>query len=185
MDESKQEIIDATRAALKKQGYTSLSIQKIADEFDKSKSLLYHHYKGKDEILLDFMDHTLEELSECCMGDSGKESEAELEEEAFIGFKQDRETAKAMTDLRAQAVRKKEYRERFQNFSNTYKNRLIEIFREGRKKEVFNDNFNPEKAATFIDAINKEAIFTEATGGRKNHLRSELENYLKNRIKKK
>ena len=185
MDESKQEIINATNAALKKHGYNGLSIQKIADEFDKSKSLLYHHYDSKDEILLDFMDHKLEELSQCSMGDSEKKPEAELEEKAFIGFKQDIETAKAMTEIRTQAVRKEEYKKRFHKFSNTYKNRLRKIFREGRKKEIFNDNFNPENAATFIDAVNKEAMFAKATGSRETHLRLELENYLKNRIKKK
>ena len=45
--DSKKEIMEATYEALCKHGYAELSIEKIADEFDKGKSLIYYHYDDK------------------------------------------------------------------------------------------------------------------------------------------
>ena len=54
--DTRLEILAATYAAIDKHGYAALSVQHIADEFPKSKSLLYHHYDGKDDLLLDFLE---------------------------------------------------------------------------------------------------------------------------------
>ncbi|WP_323173135.1 TetR/AcrR family transcriptional regulator [Natrialba sp. PRR66] len=59
LDPVKREIMEATYRALSTHGYGDLTIQAIADEFDNSKSLLYYHYDGKDELLLDFLDYAL------------------------------------------------------------------------------------------------------------------------------
>lgn len=61
---TKQEIMEATYQALSEHGYGNLTIQAIADEFDNSKSLLYYHYDGKDDLLLDFLDHALHQFLE-------------------------------------------------------------------------------------------------------------------------
>lgn len=58
-DSVKREIMEATYRALSEYGYESLTIQAIADEFGNSKSLLYYHYDGKDELLVDFLDYAL------------------------------------------------------------------------------------------------------------------------------
>lgn len=54
---SKQEIMEATYVALCENGYADLSIQKIADEFSKGKSLIYYHYEDKEELILSFIDY--------------------------------------------------------------------------------------------------------------------------------
>ena len=41
--DSTDDIMSATFRALSKHGYASLSMQDIADEFDKSRSLLHYH----------------------------------------------------------------------------------------------------------------------------------------------
>ena len=53
-------IMEATFEALSKHGYADLTIQTIADEFEKSKSLLYYHYETKDDLLGDFLEFILE-----------------------------------------------------------------------------------------------------------------------------
>jgi AcrR family transcriptional regulator len=58
-DSVKREIMEATYRALSEHGYGSLTIQAIADEFENSKSLLYYHYEGKDDLLVDFLDYAL------------------------------------------------------------------------------------------------------------------------------
>ncbi len=60
---TRAEIMDATYEALRKHGYAELTIQTIADEFPKSKSLLYYHYDAKDDLLVDFVDWLVEEFA--------------------------------------------------------------------------------------------------------------------------
>lgn len=183
MEDSKQEIVEAARSALKKHGYADLSIQKIADEFEKSKSLLYHHYDGKDEMLHDLMETALDEFSDCCLGESEGAPDERLREKAFIGFDfGDTELAKAVAEIRVQGVRDEDYRKKFRKFSEKYREKLAEIIREGQKKEVFNTGIDPEAAAEFIEAVNSEAMFLSATETSSAGTRKELENYIEKRI---
>ncbi|ELZ69331.1 TetR family transcriptional regulator [Haloferax prahovense DSM 18310] len=59
LEPAKRRIMEATDRALRKHGYGNLTIQHIADEFENSKTLLYYHYDGKDELLVDFLDYVL------------------------------------------------------------------------------------------------------------------------------
>jgi len=63
-DDTRDAIMKATYIALCKHGYSDLTIQRIGDEFSKSKSLLYHHYDSKDDLLLDFLEFMLDQLEE-------------------------------------------------------------------------------------------------------------------------
>jgi len=60
MDASKREIMEATHSAVKNHGYSDLTMQHIADEFDRSKSLLYYHYTGREQLLADFLGYILD-----------------------------------------------------------------------------------------------------------------------------
>lgn len=62
-DATQEAIMDATYQALCKHGYTDLTIQKIADEFGKSKSLLYYHHDTKDEILIVLLEYLLNQFT--------------------------------------------------------------------------------------------------------------------------
>lgn len=53
-------IMQATYRSIQQHGYTNLTIAKIADEAGMSKSALYNHYDGKDDLLLEFLDRFLE-----------------------------------------------------------------------------------------------------------------------------
>jgi len=60
--ETEQEAMAATYAALVDHGYAGVTIQSIADEFPKSKSLLYYHYEDKDAILQEFLSYLVEQF---------------------------------------------------------------------------------------------------------------------------
>jgi AcrR family transcriptional regulator len=47
-------IMQATYRSIQQHGYTNLSIEKIATEAELSKSALYNHYNGKEDLLSDF-----------------------------------------------------------------------------------------------------------------------------------
>ncbi|SDJ58460.1 DNA-binding transcriptional regulator, AcrR family [Halovenus aranensis] len=62
------DIMDAVYQALRDNGYAELTMQDIADECDKSTSLLHYHYDTKEDLLVAFLDQMLadyEEKMEC------------------------------------------------------------------------------------------------------------------------
>jgi len=78
LEPAKRRIMEATYRALQKHGYGNLTIQHIADEFENSKTLLYYHYDGKDELLVDFLDYVLAQfLNSLPRGDRTPKEELE------------------------------------------------------------------------------------------------------------
>ena len=71
-------IMEATFEALSKHGYADLTIQTIADEFEKSKSLLYYHYETKDDLLGDFLEFVLDEFEAEVDADESADPETRL-----------------------------------------------------------------------------------------------------------
>jgi AcrR family transcriptional regulator len=184
MDDSKQEIMEATRSALRSHSYSELSIQDIADEFEKSKSLLYHHYDGKDEILLDFLDHILEGFQEEALSENEKGIKEEFREKAFMAFDICEECSfmKTLTELRTQALRDERFREKFDRFEELYTGELTDLLEEGQKEGLFQEGFDPEQLAAFINFLNYEALVRRATDSPVEKTREELETYLKLRV---
>jgi AcrR family transcriptional regulator len=74
--DTKEVIMRATYRALKRYGYAELSIGRIADEADLSKSAFYNHYDGKDDLLLSFLDFMLERIAETLTFEEGTPLEA-------------------------------------------------------------------------------------------------------------
>ncbi|OYR82216.1 TetR family transcriptional regulator, partial [Halorubrum ezzemoulense] len=60
--DTRQAILGAAFRALCEHGYANVTIQRIGDEFDKSPSLVYHHYDGKDDLLIDLLGFLLDEF---------------------------------------------------------------------------------------------------------------------------
>ncbi|MFB6101875.1 MAG: TetR/AcrR family transcriptional regulator [Haloplanus sp.] len=60
--EARTAIMQATDEALIEHGYENLTIQWIGDQFHKSKSLIYQHYGGKDEVLVALLEFLLGHL---------------------------------------------------------------------------------------------------------------------------
>ncbi|ELZ53713.1 MULTISPECIES: TetR/AcrR family transcriptional regulator [Halorubrum] len=60
--DTRQAILGAAFRALCEHGYANVTIKRIGDEFDKSQSLVYHHYDGKDDLLLDLLEYLLDQF---------------------------------------------------------------------------------------------------------------------------
>lgn len=121
-EKPKQDIMEATFTALCKHGYADLSIQKIADEFDKGKSLIYYHFDDKEELMLAFLDY---------MGERVEETHEELEElepderldkllDMALGMTEEEqwEFQKAFLELRAQAPRSPGFADKFEQIDS-------------------------------------------------------------------
>jgi AcrR family transcriptional regulator len=111
------EIMGATYRALCKHGYANLTMQDIADEFDKSRSLLHYHYDTKEELLVTFLDQAIGWRRERMAESDTEEPLARLEEfiDRFViePGEEGRETfALAITELRVQAAHDEAFREK-------------------------------------------------------------------------
>lgn len=72
-------IMLAVYRALATHGYPNLTMAHIADEFDRSKSLLYYHYEGKDELLNDFFTYLCDRVSNTILEESHDDPVEHLE----------------------------------------------------------------------------------------------------------
>ena len=110
-------IMAATYRALCEHGYAHLTMQDIADEFDKSRSLLHYHYDTKEELLLVFLDRIIGWVGDR-LAESDTEEPLERLEEFVDKFvidpgEEKRETfALALLELRVQAAHNAAFREK-------------------------------------------------------------------------
>jgi len=65
--DSRQEILRAAARLFNKRGYDATSMSDVAGALKLSKGGLYHHFRGKDEILFSLMEHALDITQERVM----------------------------------------------------------------------------------------------------------------------
>jgi AcrR family transcriptional regulator len=159
-------IMEATFEALSKHGYADLTIQTIADEFDKSKSLLYYHYETKDALLVDFLDFVLEEFT--------AEVETEGEDDPLDRLwtvvelllppdihedEEARQLRTALLELRMQAPYDDDYADRFEDVDAMLAATFEAILAEGVEDGTF--DVDPSMAARLLtDAVTGATLRT-------------------------
>jgi AcrR family transcriptional regulator len=163
-------IMKATYLALCKYGYADLTIQRIGDEFEKSKSLLYHHYDGKDELLVEFLGFMLENFESDVPVEQHDDEHAQLlailDHALPLDPDDERlEFTSAMTELRAQAPHDEAYREQFTRTDRFFRQRIADVVREGVERGAFRDVDPEQTAALVVTTINGsmlERVTTDA-----------------------
>ncbi|WP_254272112.1 TetR/AcrR family transcriptional regulator [Haloarcula marina] len=156
--DSHEAIMRATFYALQEHGYAGLSIQRIADEADLSKSTFYHHFDGKDDLLLAFLEFILDEFDRVFQLESSGDPAQDLLT-FFALILGDFPTAEEMPDpndvlasyveLRAQAVRNPEFKTKFTETDHRFTARITALIEEGIEKGVFAD-VDAERTAQFL-----------------------------------
>ncbi len=156
-DDTRAAIMQATYAALTEYGYVNLTIQRIADEFEKSKSLLYHHYDGKDDLLVDFLQFMLEhvESDSACEATAAPQDRLEdlLDRVAPVELDEERHAfTSAMVELRAQAPHDAAYCEQFTKHDRSLRERFASIIEEGVETGSF-EPVDPDATAAFVLSV--------------------------------
>ena len=172
-DDSREAIMRATYCALKRYGYAGLSIQRIADEADLSKSTFYHHYDDKRDLLTSFVDFILEEFTRVFSLEAGDDPETNLR--TFVRLILDPTTAQKISEnsptttvlgtyveLRAQAVQDEAIREKFTEVDRGFEQQIADIVAEGVDAGVFRD-VDPEQTATFVSTLVAGQTFRQST----------------------
>jgi len=165
-DDTQAAIMNATYRALCEHGYADLTIQTIADEFDKSKSLLYYHYDTKDEILIGLLDYLLGQFTVRVAIDppdegAGLSQPRRPDDPSFVIDPTDdppaqlrsfidellpasidedgREFQVALLELRSQALSNEAYREQFGRADRLIQDTLADVLRSGVEDGSFRD----------------------------------------------
>jgi AcrR family transcriptional regulator len=151
---TREAIMQATYDALAEHGYADLTIQRIGDEFEKSKSLLYHHYDSKDDLLVDFLGFMLEQMEEDVPFEDQPDAYRQLgfafdhvfgetlaeDRRAFIG---------ALVELRSQAAHDDAFRQQFTANERFLRNRLVAIIEAGMEAGIFRE-VDPDPVADML-----------------------------------
>ena len=165
--DTREAIMLATYHALCEHGYAALTIDRIDSEFPKSKSLLYHHYDSKDDLLRDFLEYLLSILPEDLAPADERGPRARLETivEYVLTTADDRpddDFHGAIVELRAQAVNDPAYREHFTRSDVDFQSRIQNILDDGVESGVFRDH-DTTAAATFLHTVLLGALAKRVT----------------------
>ncbi len=165
--ETTEAIMEATFRALCEHGYPDTSISNIAEEFEKSKSLLYYHYEDKEELLEDFLRYLLEQMEAELDGIEGETPREELlsavENLLPTDIEQERlQFMQALFDIRSQAPYNDAYREQFERTDELVHSVLVDIIERGIETGDFRA-VNSEEVAEFIQSTAWGAIERSVT----------------------
>ncbi|WP_423744281.1 TetR/AcrR family transcriptional regulator (plasmid) [Haladaptatus sp. SPP-AMP-3] len=186
--DTRDAIMRATYLALCNHGYADLTIQRIADEFPKSKSLLYHHYDGKDDLLLDFLEFMLEQQRERIPAEPTSSADDHLNaifKRVFRTPMTDdyRDFWRAMVELRAQAAHDEKYRDHFTRSDEFFRELFANVVRSGIDDGVFRE-VNPERTAAYLQTTITGVMTQRVTtnGDIIEDVREELDEYVRLRL---
>jgi AcrR family transcriptional regulator len=186
-DDTRQEILKATHEALLEYGYADLTVDRIGQHFPKSKSLLYHHYDGKDDLIRDFLVYLLDTFEAGLGLDPSADAYTRLTQLLDRVFDPDGERADALrqvtVELRAQGVSDEEYREHFTEHDRFFRAQLAEIVEDGIEDGSFRE-VDPEGVARMIHTLVTGSMVGRVTTADEDvtAVRAELDEYIERRL---
>ncbi len=138
--DTREAILGAAFRALCEHGYAELTIKRIGEEFDKSPSLVYHHYDGKDELLVDLLEFLLDRFESALSADAFDLPPrtrldayvAAMTDPGSVGADHtpDGRFLTALVELRAQAATDEAYRTHFDRSDRVFQTFLEKSVRE-------------------------------------------------------
>ena len=150
---TREEILAATYRALCEHGYADLTISRIGEEFEKSPSLIYHHYESKDELVLECLEFMLDRFEHRATDDVDQprerleeffewvlEPNVRTERQQFIAL---------LVELRSLASRDEDYRQHFLRSDHVFEQYLSDLIYSGIEQGEFRE-CDPERVAACI-----------------------------------
>lgn len=186
---TREEILGAAYRALCQYGYTDLTIQKIGSEFDKSTSLVYHHYDGKDELLVACLEYMLEtyesEFVEVPIEDPRERLEESFDEMLVEDVPKEKyQFMRALVELRGQASHDDRYRDHFTRSDRLFQSQLAAIVEAGVECGQFRE-VDPEKMAAMLQTFFAGWLFRRVTVDEETWIadaRAEFDSFLQTRL---
>lgn len=160
---AKRRVMEATLTVICEAGLPNLSIQRLADELDQSKSAVYHHYDDKHDLLtsfLDYLHHQLKDTIEAVHGDSPEQRlENLIMDLSNIHGEKERNLRVAILSLQAEAPYDEDIAAEFKRIDKTLRSAVQTLYEDM-------DVQHPEQATTLtlstIDGVvNRSLCYTE------------------------
>ena len=152
------EIMDGVYRALRAHGYADVTMQDIADECSKSKSLLHYHYDTKEDLLVAFLDYVITD-SEARIRARADDPPAERLA-GFVGWfvfeadAVDREAFHiALLELRTQGPFNERIREQLVRSDRLLRGTVADILESGIEEGVFREVDVEETAALVVATL--------------------------------
>ncbi|WP_123619333.1 TetR/AcrR family transcriptional regulator [Halorubrum sp. CSM-61] len=152
------EIMDGVYRALRAHGYADLTMQDIADECSKSKSLLHYHYDTKEDLLVTFLDRVITDSERRVAAHADVPPAERLA--GFIGWfvfdpdATDREAFHiALLELRTQGPFNEPIREQLARSDRLLRGTVVDILESGIEEGVFRDVDVEETAALLVATL--------------------------------
>lgn len=165
--DTRTEIMEATYRALREQGYADLTMQDIADELGKSKSLLHYHFDTKEDLLVAFIGFLIEEFEEKRGENADDPADVRLREfvDWFVFSPEDDRAAFhiALLELRSQAPFTEAYREQLVRSDELVRGTIVDIVEDGIESGVFRADADPDAISRLVFATMDGARIRQAT----------------------
>jgi AcrR family transcriptional regulator len=153
---TEEAIMRATHRALCEHGFAELTMQSIADEFEKSKAVLHYHYDTKQQLLIAFLEHLLARFERDAAVDADGSADERLlaltddllgeGDREHRGGVDHRELTTVLLQIRAQAPYDEEFRRQLTINAATVRDLLAAVIADGVERGVFRD-VDPERTA--------------------------------------
>lgn len=194
-EDTRERIMQATFETVQAHGFAGLSIGRIADRADLSKSSVYHFYDGKDDLLLAFLDAMLAQFGGPLADADFDDPETELWTLVDFGLYGTTGeqfppvdgvgdvNGRPYVELRSQATHDDEYRDRFTDIDASMHERLATVIDRGIDDGVFRP-VDPDRTAQFLLTVLLGGLFRRATsdGLDADAVRAELEAVVDDRL---
>jgi len=171
-----ERIMQATFQTIQEYGFAGLSIQRIAENADLSKSSFYHFFDDKDDLLLAFLDTMLARYGDPL---EGIENDADPLDALWtyvdfglyglgdgslppVGGDVDVQSGRPYVELRSQGTYDEAYRERFTDMDGSMHERLSRVIERGIEAGVFRE-VNTDRTAEFLLTVMLGSLFRRAT----------------------
>ena len=186
---TQEEILGATYRALCTDGYADITIKSIGEQFEKSPSLIYRHYEGKDDLVRSCLEYLLEGFESQQTSGELENPQEQLEEfvTSMLSTELDDEERQFMATLvalRARGVTNEEYRKLFTRSDTILRSHLVSIIQSGINTGEFQE-CDPESVAETLLSILSGVSTRQATSMSDEwvtDVHSEVEEYLTLRV---
>ncbi|ADQ66348.1 transcriptional regulator [Halogeometricum borinquense DSM 11551] len=159
-------VMEATYRALCANGFASLTMQDIADEAEKSTSLLHYHYDTKRDLLVAFLRYLLERFEEKFEDTEDEDPEERLRLLVSRMLPADETTDEnrvdesdydrfglAILEVRMQAPYEEDYREQLRTNMEVIRSGLANVIEDGIETGAFRDVDPDRTARLIVDAL--------------------------------
>lgn len=172
--DTKSQIMQATFKTLQQHGYGGLSMSRIADRADISKSSVYHHYDNKDALMYDFLNNTIsvleDDFTRMEIEDAvtalevlliqgirgrlpGQTTSGDIIDEISSDDQNAKQVDQSLIDIRAQAIHDSDYRTRITSLDQTLTAHIKSIIQSGINQGVFRDVDTDAVAETLLTIV--------------------------------